>query len=150
VTTENQRLFIRWLNAETIQLEATPTMLLSFVALLLSLAQGDPTYGYDTSLMGGVQLDEGSASLLVHRVSDERAHSRDHNPVSPDKLEPLEIVPGYDDLQLNASKDGLIYLSRKLIDIVKYKTAESHLVAGKEFGVGSLALTVQFVPEEGA
>ncbi len=143
-----RRLYIQKVDSQTVQVEATPTMLLFLTGELLGLAQGDPNANYDDFLMSGVQLDDGSEELLVCRVSDARSYSRYNNPVSPEKLEPLQIVPGYSSLQLNASKDGLIKLSLAFIDIVMSKAPVSHLIPGKELGEGSLSVTVHLLPDD--
>lgn len=140
-----QRLSIRKRDAETVLLEATPLMLLSFIGQLLTLAEGNPEHGYDDLLLPGVQLDHDSEELLVCRVADARAFSRYNNPTSPEKLEPLQIVPSNTGLQLNASKDGLIHLSGDLITILMANAAVRQLAVGKELGAGSLSITVRLL-----
>lgn len=141
-----QRLAFHTLDAQTVQLEATPLKLLSFIGELLSLAEGDPgpEHGYDDLKMPGVQLAEDSEELLVCRVSDARSYARNNDPRSPVRLEPLQIVPSTTGLQLNASKDGLIRLSGELITILMSKTSVNQLTAGKELGEGSLSVTKMY------
>lgn len=141
--TLQERLYIRVVDVETIEIVATPLMLLSLTGDLLSIAQGDPTpHGYDTLRMSGVQLDEGSESLLLCHVADTKARSRYNDPTSPEKLEPLQFVPGYGGLQPNASKDGLISLSGELIQVLMAGPGEKQLLPGKELGADSLAVRV--------
>jgi hypothetical protein len=150
MTNSQLRLSIHKLDALTVQLEATPLDLLSFIGELLSLAEGDPgpDHGYDDLKLPGVQLDEDSEALLVCRVSDARLYARNNDPRSPVKLEPMQIVPGNTGLQLNASKDGLIRLSGELITILMSKASMSQLAAGKELGEGSMSVTLLVKPDD--
>jgi hypothetical protein len=138
--TDNERLTIQIVDDEMIEITATPLMLLSFTQDLLAIAQGDGPW--DNLLMPGVQLDEDSHSLLLCHVSDALARSRDNSQTAPNKLEPLQFMRGYGDLQLDASKDGLISLSLELIRIYMAGPGTSQLLPGKELGADSLPMRI--------
>jgi hypothetical protein len=106
-------LTIQIVDDEVIEITATPLMLLSYTQELLSIAQGSRPW--DDLLMPGVQLDDGSRSLLLCHGSDTLARSRDNTATSSEKLEPLRFMRGYSDLQLGASKGGLISLGLQRI-----------------------------------
>lgn len=141
------RLNIQLVDSETVQVETTPKKLLFLVTELLGLAEGDPSEGNDTVLTSGVQLDPGSEWLLLNRVSEARSSSRYNDPHSPEKLDLLQFVLGYDGVQLNASKDGLIKLSGELILSVMSKARTSQLLPGKELSPDSLSLQVVLVQD---